>query len=64
MTDEQRAEGWIDHDGGPCPVGVWQPVTIMRRDGKIASHPDCRHLDWLPWEDDPHTDIIAYRPAP
>ena len=64
LTPEQIADGWIAHDGGACPVDMWQPVTIMRRDGKTARHPDCRHLDWRPYEAYAHTDIIAYRPEP
>lgn len=65
LTDEMRADGWIEHDGGPCPVDTWQPISIMRRDGITARHPDCRWLDWQ--ASDPEaleypSDIIAYKP--
>lgn len=63
-TEAMLADGWIAHDGGPCPVDKWEPVTIMRRDGKTAKHPDSRFLDWRPYEAYAHTDIIAYRPEP
>ena len=61
ISEQMKAEGWIEHDGGPCPVDAWQPVMIMRRDGKTAKHPDSRFLDWRPYEDYAHTDIIAYK---
>jgi len=62
LTPEMIAAGWIAHTGGPCPVDMWQPVTIMRRDGKVAKHPDCRSLDWRSYPEYTHTDIIAYKP--
>lgn len=61
LSEQQIADGWKLHDGGECPVDMWQPVTIMRRDGKTATHRDCRFLDWRPWEAYSHTDIIAYK---
>ena len=61
-TEAMLADGWIKHDGGPCPVDMWTPVTIMRRDGKTAKHPDCRWLDWRFYPDYEHTDIIAFKP--
>jgi len=64
LTPEQLADGWIAHEGGSRPVDMWKPVTIMRRDGKTARHPDCRHLDWAIYPEYTHTDIIAYRPEP
>jgi len=54
--------GWIEWDGGDCPVDLTAVVEITRRDGK--SHVDqageCR-WDWItgdhPWE------LVKYRPA-
>ena len=62
LTPDQFADGWLLHDGGSCPVDAWRPVTIMRRDGKTAKHPDSRFLDWRPYEAYADTDIIAYKP--
>lgn len=54
-------EGFIPHDGGPCPVDGGHP-TVMFRDGRThrfrlirASEPYWSHIG------DPD-DIIAYRP--
>lgn len=36
LTDELRAAGWIEHDGGPCPVPLdsW-PEVMFASDGDI-----------------------------
>lgn len=31
LTDEQRADGWIEHDGGVCPVAGGSMVEVMCR---------------------------------
>lgn len=65
LTDEMKAQGWIEHDGGPCPVDMWQPVSIMLRNGITARHRDCRWLDWQTSAPDVleySSDIIAYKP--
>lgn len=69
MTDEQRAEGWIEHDGGPCPVDLVKMLQgalelaylggrgSTRKDGMVM--PDFEHdAQRLV------SCIIAYRPAP
>lgn len=35
LTEEQKAEGWIEHDGGPCPVSLDSRPAVMFRDGYI-----------------------------
>ena len=35
LTDQQRADGWIEHDGGPCPVPLDSYVETLWDDGKI-----------------------------
>ena len=59
LTDEMRAEGWIEHGGGPCPVNHTASV-IMRNGIKGVAYPF--HSRWL-WSFRP-LDIIAYRPEP
>ena len=70
ITDAMKDVGWIDHDGGECPVdcppsGIY---VILR----------CGIMGWvtehaLAWSQEPMgdgitrrnlTDIIAYRPEP
>ena len=33
LTDEQRADGWIEHDGGACPVAGDAWVRVAFREG-------------------------------
>ena len=67
LTEEQIADGWIAHDGGPCPV---EPTVLVRY--KMRSTADDKRanaagdLDWRhpAFGDDHAVDIIAYRPEP
>ena len=67
LTDEQRAQGWIEHDGGECPVAPNDRVKIWVRCNSAPSIGVvgfARNCDWS-WEvDSPSSDIIAYRPEP
>lgn len=68
LTDEMRAQGWIEHDGGPCPVDGGSRPTVMFRDGKVRTNNaylwDHGQFSW--WEHaEPlrrQCDIIAYKP--
>ena len=74
LTDEQRAQGWIEHGGGECPVPLDSFVIVQQRSNFIRDRKTARH--WCQRPDDPawgrdcwkHTgeweDIIAYRPEP
>ena len=69
LTDEMRAAGWIEHDGGPCPVPLDSRPWIMFRDGEvIADGGD--DADYWVWEwglfgqKFAALHIIAYRPEP
>lgn len=59
LTPEQKAAGWIEHDGGP--VGRYVPMDeqVLFRSGKVGS----RMHGWAIWHDlaPMHNDIIAYR---
>ena len=58
LTEEQIADGWIAHDGGPCPLPRYE-VTL--RDGRIMRCSYAGSMYW-PWHDEPYqADIIAYR---
>lgn len=68
LTEEQRAAGWIEHDGGPCPVDDDALAEVMFSDGETdmiyaafwsAPGPDMDDN----WTGDcaPDDRIIAYR---
>jgi hypothetical protein len=68
LSDAMKAEGWIEHDGGPCPVLDDEMPSLMFRDGEIALEGNFMaawHWDWhhSPNHDAPD-DIIAYKPEP
>lgn len=68
LTPEQIADGWIEHDGGPCPVEPDSRPTVLFRDGEIADNGE-EAASWV-WEHQnfgrafEHLHIIAYRPEP
>lgn len=65
LTDEQRAAGWIEHDGGPCPVApdvFVEPMYLGPDDpakGVRMIVAPAGRLAW--WHDGEDDDIIAYR---
>lgn len=67
LTDEMRAEGWLEHNGGPCPVAPKDIVTPLYR---LSADPTKGvRIEWatcagfLVWEHDGEDDdIIAYKP--
>ncbi|MBF5091256.1 hypothetical protein F1640_14785 [Novosphingobium sp. NBM11] len=59
-------EGFIPHDGGPCPVAPDTLVTVMSRNGCVSSGRYARFWDyppsWWRWQSLDHdNDIIAYK---
>lgn len=55
-------DGWIEHDGGPCPVADHAIVDALLRDGQCGEN---RCADTLFWEHDGRRDdIVAYRVHP
>lgn len=66
LTDEQRAAGWIEHDGGPCPVAGDTWVSVKFRGdpdptkGVLRTHGVASRMAW--WHDGQEDDIIAYLP--
>ena len=63
LTDEQKAAGWIEHDGGPCPVPPDRKVDYVMRCETVKNHKrvseEASNIEWA-WEGKDH-DIIAYR---
>jgi hypothetical protein len=72
LTEQMKADGWIEHDGGPCPVAPDCRVIVMQRTGHIRNVRKASH--WSARADEPDwgqdcwihqaewCDIIAYRP--
>ena len=64
----QIPDGWVEHDGGPCPVNLCQFVPVMFRSRKQSNTAPAFH--WIDrwsnrWEHiGPfrNEDIIAYKP--
>lgn len=66
LSEAMKAEGWIEHDGGQCPVGERSMPSLLFRDAEIApagNNMAAWHWDWehSPNHDAPD-DIIAYKP--
>lgn len=70
LTDEMRKDGWIEHDGGPCPVPPQRRVIVRYR-----SDPDdfdfaryrtftAGNVPWGRYEWAQESEIVAYRPEP
>ena len=71
LTDEQIADGWIEHDGGPCPMPDEDIVEVLFADHTTDMTYAAFWSAALPGMDDSWTGecasddrIIAYRPAP
>lgn len=67
LSEAQREDGWIPHDGRPCPVPLDSQVLV-----RYSGDPDT--IDWAKWRSvragsqswsrvGDGADIIAYRPA-
>lgn len=74
LTAEQIADGWIEHDGGECPVPRDALVKVRFRNGDEQSGRACwfdggisyKPSDWN-WQksrSQHNSWIIAYRKAP
>jgi hypothetical protein len=71
LTEQMKADGWIEHDGGICPVEFDQFVLCRLRNGWVSDGPAL--AGYLRWDHgrtpesaaDPslrRNDIIAYKP--
>lgn len=55
-------QGWIEHDGGVCPLPHNAPVEVRRKDGAEFSRDHAHTLCWNPLDRDGYS-IEAYRPS-
>jgi hypothetical protein len=60
LTEQMKADGWNEHDGGPCPVDRLSLVAVRKRNGREYQRNTAAHWDW--WHSNHPADIIAYRP--
>lgn len=59
VSEKMKADGWIEHDGGACPVHEMSFPEVMLRNGKKGVHLAYN----LIWECDGRgDDIVAFRP--
>ncbi len=57
-------DGWIAHDGGPCPVAIGTTVSVLYRNGLQATWAVSHGMGWKYLPDYlPEHDIIAYKPS-
>lgn len=70
ISEAMKAEGWIEHDGGPCPVPLDMIVDVMFADGGTDGSiyagfwsAEVPEMD-SQWEGecDPDDRIVAYKP--
>lgn len=67
LTDAMKADGWVEHDGGPCPVPLGSKVAVLWGDGHqtppvYAAGEWCDYHDSWQHEGPRKHHIIAYKP--
>ncbi len=70
LTPEMIADGWLPHDGGPCPLESLTPVIIKVRGGEETRFETARSVVWeygaMIWEIcEPlprSAEVVAYKP--
>lgn len=75
LSEQQIAEGWLPHDGGPCPVDLMAKVEVMFRSSEIRYKRRAQwwtafdtvskfaeHDLWQHQAPNHDNDIIAYKP--
>lgn len=64
LTDEMKADGWIEYDGGPCPVPPDTRIKVKFLNG-LSSLASAKASWWL-WEQPREQGylIIAYKVVP
>jgi len=68
LTAEQSADGWIEHDGGPCPENADAIIIPLYRSDADPTK-GIRRTYGMAWQfvwqhDGADDDIIAYRKGP
>lgn len=69
LSEAMKAEGWIEHDGGPCPVPLDSRPGVMLASGEFSAKPHFTARMWTEMHDwwrheavNPQDNIIAYKP--
>lgn len=70
MSEPTNDDGWIVHDGGPCPVPADAMVVVRFRDGYVedaetawfwSDKNPADEFDYWKWQGLPDWNIVAYR---
>ena len=61
LTEQMKADGWIEHEGGPCPIDGAAIVSARFRGGS-GTVSRASVIWWGRTEHPNGFDIIAYRP--
>ena len=64
-TEAMLADGWIKHDGGPCPVPLDSRPGVMLHNGWSQSFKynlTARSFRWGPTDDHDEGYVTAYKP--
>ena len=56
LSEQHIAEGWLPHNGGPCPVADDVHVAVMFKSGRSTSSAPADCFGWY--------DATAYKPEP
>lgn len=65
LTDEMKADGWIEHDGRSIPDRLPAVIDVQRRSGQIITGQSIFSMNWLDWTGESVFEcckITAYRP--
>jgi len=60
LSEEEIADGWIEHDGVKCPVGPYRHVDIMWSDRLVRKNHEAGYHQWRQFKDETAS-ISAYR---
>ncbi len=60
----QLPDGWIEHDGGPCPVPGDAPTAVLLRNGARGFGAANVFLGWCHTDSAEPAHVIAYKPEP
>ena len=61
LSEEEIAEGWIEHDGGECPVSGSVMVQTMLYGGYTGAMGKAKPAEWWIWSRNTFYPIVAYR---
>lgn len=62
ISEQMKAEGWIEHDGGPCPVNTASTIYVMLGNGTTGWVMPCNTRWEYPPDNFLDGRIVAYKP--